>query len=1574
MNKLAANALTALTALTQLTGTPTATEREQLALWSGWGPISKALNRNPDAEWGAVADQLDVLLSEPELNAARDVVDTSFYTSAPVVAAVFDLLAATGFTGGRILEPGCGSGNFMSNAPAGLNVEWTGVEIDPIAARFARAMNPDATIIDQPLQKVTFRSGEFDAVVGNVPFSSTTVFDPAYTSASLHEYFTLRAIDAVRPGGYVIVITSRHMLDAAGGFYGIDGADLISAVRLPSSTFEGTAVVADVLVFRKKDNPDAADLGWEQPYTIESKWGYRGSYTARTATMLPVVTGTAEAEVSAFWAVNPACVAGALTATGYTRAPLKVISGDHAADIAAAVAAATALIIPGTYQVREPEAFADIVLEDGDGRKSGSFHIIDGIVHQVENGHLTVLSRPTAELKALIPLRDAAVELIDLESHPERPDHEIAPARAAALNLYRGYVQKYGPLNRGNLIEGKPDAETGEPTMSWRRPTMGGFRRDPDYVAVLALEHFDQDSGEAEPAPILLRRVGARPPRATDAASADEALAITLGEGGGLNLTRIGSLLGITDLNEVIAELGDSIFRDPATGSYETARDYLSGDVRSKLSLAEAEAVADESYQRNVTALTAVVPDLLGPLDIRVQLGATWITPKDINDFAREVLGGWAQVKFTAPLALWELDNNHPQASSEARIAYGTSRMTPYEILSAALNGKAPTVYDEVWTVDNRNKKVRNQEQTLAAEEKLNDLQDRFAEWVWEDESRAKRLLTEYNRRFNSHVVRRGDGSYLTFPGLDERINLWPHQRDAVDLIVSKERVLLGHPVGAGKTLELVVGAHTLRRLGQANKPLIIVPNHLLEQIAREAQQAYPTGRFLIAAKEDLAGDSRRLFAARCATGEWDAVVMTHQAFTSIGVDPETESRWLETQKAELRWYLQSDADGGSRGSKQIAAAVRKLEERISGLRHNIADRHQITFEQLGIDHISVDEAHYFRRLSIATRAEGFSLGASKRATDLLLKVDTLGERFPGKPILALFTGTPWSNTLAETYVWQKFLQPERLEAAGVAHFDAWAATFVRYETRVEVTPDGSGFRMYRRPSVIQNVPELRLMLADVADLLTADAIGLERPDATWENIVSQPAEEQAAFMANLAVRADEIRTSGSKPQRPNGEGEDNMLLVCNDGRRVALDPQLVGIAETSAKIEDTAQKIAHHYRAGRDRAYGSSTTPGNFQLVLCDIGTPRPGDSQVYGRLRKRLVELGIPADRVRFVHDAATDKARSYLFAQCREGAVSVLIGSTDKVGVGTNIQTRLEVIHHLDAPWRPSDIEQREGRGLRPKNLNEHVFIYRYLTERSFDSFMWQTLERKQRFISQMFIVDGAVREIEDVSEAVLNYAEVKALAAGNPELLRQAELAAEVRRLRTVRSVHTQTVRRMQEEASSGRKDAAGYRDRATQIETVLANLDKTGDLARLFDLAEVAKEGEGWSRGTWRGLTLRAENNSYYGKKKVAGATLNIEHGYQAVGDIRLSGADTRKSPTDIAKIIAAGVDSWIERNQDEPARLRRFADISETRAAESEAAAAGSSFEHADELATAERELSIVEAAIEAEVDQKIAA
>ncbi|GAT05445.1 DNA methylase [Mycolicibacterium fortuitum subsp. acetamidolyticum] len=941
---LARRAIEAARTITALaSGVADDSQRAILEAFPGWGPVSSLFDAQPAGVWAGLADELDDAAGEAMAKAAR-VVDTSFFTPAELVGHIWGVLRAAGFEGGSVLDLGCGSGRFLTHAPADLPVVLTGVEADPISAQIARTLHPGANIITGYLQSVSLPHKRFDAAVGNAPFSAARVHDGATGFyGPLHEYFVARAVSAVRPGGYVVVVTSRHELDAVHGLSSDIGrhADLVAAVRLPSGYFResGTDVVADVLVLRVRDGDDDVH-GWH-PVDREERALLTGEVGQRYV----------REWVSAWWELHPELVAGTMRLTGFDRLPVAVDTDNPAAAVAAAFAAVEPLLVPYTDGEAVAADLADIRLTDDQGRKEGSLHVVDGQVVRVVDGELAVVARPSAELRALIGLRDAAVALVDAESDWDRPDESVQPLRVACRDAYEAYVARYGALNRGTVTEGRPDPDTGMPRLGWRTPALGGFRQDPDAPVVFALELFDQDSGEASPAPILVRRVNKRPEPATSAGSAGEALAICLGEGRGLDLDRIGGLLGLTDHEEVFGELGELVYRDPRDGRALIARDYLCGDVRAKLRDALAAAAVDPRYERNVAALEAVQPPWLGREDIRIELGSPWVTAGDIVDFCGEVFGARARVEHLAPLAAWEI-TGRGQISPEARIAYCSPRLDAFDLLQIGLNGAAPVVWDEIYDEQSHTKrKVRNADATEAAEQKLAEIQGRFSLWVWENADRERRIVEQYNHTMNAHVLRNHDGSHLRFPGLAEGIELWPWQRDFVDRAVSTPAVYCAHEVGLGKTLTAITVAMTLRQFGLANRVGYIVPLHLIEQATRQCYQAWPSGRFLIVTREDLHGDARRRFVARCATGDWDLVIMTHETFTSLPVPATVERAWLEDQLGELENFARTEGYTG----KRIASAVRSLEGRLKRLRSSTNDPKAITFKSLGLDYLIVD-------------------------------------------------------------------------------------------------------------------------------------------------------------------------------------------------------------------------------------------------------------------------------------------------------------------------------------------------------------------------------------------------------------------------------------------------------------------------------------------------------------------------------------------------------------------------------------------------------------------------------------------
>jgi N12 class adenine-specific DNA methylase/SAM-dependent methyltransferase len=1524
----------------------TAEQCAYLEQFPGWGAAAPLFDPQPTKSWAELADELDNL-DPAAMKAAARVVDTSFYTPPSLIQHVYLLLQQAGFRGGDILDLGCGSGRFLRHAPDDLTIAYTGVEVDPVAARIAAVLHPAATIISDRLQQVSLPRNRFDAAVGNAPFSSANASDPAIAFyGPLHEYFLVRAARAVRPGGYVVMVASRHTMDAKAGLpHSLRShADLVAAIRLPAGYFtaEGTDVVADVLVLRVREH-DEPRQGWDshQPSQYLNSTDGRGR--------------TASVRVSAFWSAHPELVAGTMRLTGFHQSPITVHSDAPQAAVTGAFAAAARLLLPYPTATPPTYALSDVTLTDTDGRKEGAFHLLNGTMTRVVNGELQPVLRPSKELHALVTLRDAAVDLITAEADWENPDSTLEPLRVTCRAAYLSYVERFGALNRGTLVEGKIDPDTGLPKLSWRVPPMSRFRSDPDAGLVFALERFDQATGESVPAAVLHRRVNRRPVAVTHVDTPGEALAVSLGEGRGLDLVRVAELLGLSTAEAAFAALGDLAYRDPATGQPHTARDYLCGNVRIKLQNALAAAATNPAYERNVTALQQVQPRWLGRDEVRIELGSPWVTPGDIMDFCREVFGtNSVTVRHIAPLAAWEVEGNTRAISPDAKITYSTTRKSALELLQAGLNSTSPTVYDEVYdSIARTTRRVRNADETEAAQATLATIEQRFSLWVWESLHREQRILDRYNRAMNSHVLRCDDGSYLRFSGLADDLELWSWQRDFVDRALSIPVAFAAHPVGFGKTRTAIALCMTLRQFGIANRPLYIVPNHLIEQAQREALQTAPAGKILVVTREDLTRYGRRLFAARCATGDWDMVIMTHESFSSMPVPAEVEREWLDEQLAELEEYQRSQGNTG----KRIATAVRSLESRIERLRNAPTDPAAITFDMLGIDYLAIDEADRFRRLPITTRAEGFSLGASKRATDLLLKLSMLRRARPFRPCASLFTGTPYTNTLAEAYVWSRFCAPDRLAEAGLSHFDAWAAQFVRYETLIEVSPDGSGFRSRRRPVVIQNVPELRTLVGSFMSMVPSSTNGLPLPTPHQHSVIVQPTDNTRAFMTDLVKRADDLRARRVQPD------SDNMLSICGDGRKVALDPNLVGFAEVAPKLEAVADHVAAIYRRTCDAVYANSPEPGAFQLLLCDLGTPHPGDARSYGRIRAALIARGVPAARVRFIHEATNSKAREALFAACRDGRVSVLLGSTPKVGVGTNIQDRMTALHHVDPTWTARDWDQRNGRGVRTGNLHEDIDIYCYAVEGSFDAYMFQLAERKSRGFEQLYRTDSAVREIEDLGgDGALSFGELKAAAAGNALLLRQHELQVKVRKLRLTHLTARQNVNAALHAASEDERRADALQSRAERLAELIGHRSRLAplDLARFTEQAVTPDDDRcaHWSCGPLR-VDIFEERGEYH---------LRTRFGYRTLWTQLLPTKVLRRGAPAVAAWSHQMVEAWLDGADAEYAEVLTRAGEVRTRAAQSRAAAMDTNLSAPAELVAAEAELAAVSAQIKHEI------
>lgn len=1559
-------------------GSPSSSDLEELRHWAGWGPLAPAFSRRRKDAWREMGERLEWLLPAEQLQQAEQATPNAFYTPPGIAAACWQILRGLGFGYGRILEPGCGAGVFMATAPTGDGITWVGVERDPVTARIAQLLHPAAQIINQPMQNAALPAHSMDAVIGNVPFGDVAVYDPTAPKAvtkSLHNYCIWRSARSLRPGGVAVLITSRYTMDArdtAAREAIAAEADLAGAIRLPNDALSpgGTDVMTDILVLRSRVGGGPADVaGW-----IE---------TVRLCDAMPGCGWQYEDRVNQWFVSHPPFVLGELRpdhAAQYGRT-VRADRAEDAGPVEDAIEEAGRGLIAGaetrglTWAPRVavvPDAGGPGIPQRADGRKERSFHLIGGTVCQVVDGELVPAGRPgkeQRELTALIRLRDAAAGLLDAEADHGRSEGSLAPLRTGLNAAYDRYAATYGPLNRATISRGEPDPETGLATMSRRRPRMGGFRQDPDYVTVLALESYDDETGQAAKTPIFFQRVNQRPRRPARAESPGAAIRICLDTHGRLDLAVIAGLLDILT-EQVPGQIHGLAYPDPGTGEWVTAEEYLSGNVRDKLRTARAAAAASEHPDPHlaaaITALEKVQPPGLGPDEIRARLGAPWIPASDVRAFAAGVLGYPPTVTYLPVTAHWEIKAERGSADTAAATdEWGTSRIDGYRLLELAVNGKAPVVYDTVRTPTGETR-VRNQPETMLAEEKQRALATRFSEWVWEDPDRADRLCTDYNRRFNSVVLRRYDGSHLTFPGLAAGFTPYAHQQDMVHRIISTPASLCPYPVGTGKTPTMFMAARKLRELGLARKPLIIVPNHLLEQTAREGKRLFPSARILMAAREDLDGaQARKLFAARCATGDWDAVVMTHSAFTAIPVHPATQAAHLTDLAARYRQALAAEPSGGGRTVKQLAKMVDAFETRARTLLDHRTDD-GVYFEHLGADFLMVDESHYFKNLAVPVRTDGFSVAASKRATDLDMKLSQLRAR--GGKVGAFFTGTPVSNSLLEMYVLQHYLHPERLDEVGLHSADGWAATFVDFQTSVEVTPDGANFRMKRRPAKFENVPELLTLFGEAADLRPPEAFAVPRPAARHHTAVIRSSPELRAYVASLARRADHLRDMDAR--------DDNMLKICSDGRKAALDLELVGVrASGPGKVDAVVANVARIYHASRHLVLPGDDPDapgGGFQIVFCDLGTPSAeAGPQIYGKIRAGLIDAGVPAKEIRFIHDAASDIQKAALFTECRAGKVAVLLGSTDKLGVGTNIQTRCVALHHVDAPWRPADVEQREGRALRPGNLNSSVDIYRYVSQKSFDSFMWQTLERKARFIGQVLGGRPTGRDVDDIGDSTLSYAEVKALATGNPLLLELAEANAEVLRLRHLATAHIRAGRRLAGSIGAWEQQTVGKKRLAETCERIAAVArDHTDPAWRDFlgnpiedvagCLASLARDAMSSAapRGVlvWRGLRV----------------TFSSERKWREIVPIATISAGTVSLPVELNAAWTAKGQHWriekevrsaVEGSAGAAARLRGETEDLRRRVAEA-SRRIDESFPHAAELESARARRDAIEQAI----------
>ncbi len=1353
---------------------------------------------------------------------------------------MWDAVARLGFDGnGRVLEPGCGSGNFLGFAPEGARL--VGVELDQTTASIARHLyGARATIHAEPYEELRADDGSFDVVIGNVPFAKVTPHDPRHNRGrhALHNYFLIKSLHLVRPGGLVVALTSRYTLDArnpAARREMANLADLVGALRLPERAFaasSGTDVVVDLLVLRRRlPGAEPNGPGWMR--------------SVPTAIDLPPGAAAEALDVNEYFDAHPDHVLGELTAGRgmyreheLTVQPTGVLEDQLADGLDSIVTDALDrgvdfAAVAGPAPEQQAHSSVPATGFDVAYAQEGSFVVgPNGKVGRLTNEEVVPFqprfAKDAAELRRLIGLRDAARAVLGVQVDG-LGDAELRAAQARLTEQYEGYVRVYGPINRSNQARtGRTDPATGAEVMRRVRPRMGGFRDDPDWPLVAALEVFDDESQQARPAAIFTDRVIDPPTERLGVDTPDEAVAVCLDESGAVTLERVAELLG-TDEPTARSQLGELVYEDPADGSLIPSAQYLSGNIRHKID-ACVEVIGERpDLAVNLAALERVLPRQLEPTEITARLGAPWIPAADIEKFCGEVLDVTVDVERLAEIGQWSARLRDGSRRSVALSSeWGTARADGITLLDASLNQRLHTVTDA--TEDGR--RVRNDAETLAARDKQEALANRFSTWVWEDPARAERLAGRYNELFSSTVLPTHDGAHLSLPGLAGSFTPRAHQRDAVARILTDGRALLAHAVGAGKTATMVMAAMELRRLGSATKPAVVVPNHMLEQFSREWLQLYPTARILVADRERLSKDRRKEFVARAATGDWDGIVFTQSGFARLPLGRDLMRGYLGQEIDTARQALGASKNGKGLSVKRLERRIAQMEETYKRLLAEHTKDDGVRFEETGIDYLFVDEAHAYKNRRVDSSIDGVAGVGSQRAQDLDAKLWAL-RRAHGPRVVTFATATPVANSMSELWVMQSYLHPDLLAEVDLHAFDSWAANFGRTHTALELAPDGSSYRMQTRFARFQNVPELLTLYRQVADVRTSDDLNLPTPTLAGgkpETVVVEPSHELVDYVADLAARAERIRNRAVDP------AEDNMLKVTGDGRRAALDLRLVDptFDGIDGKLSHAADRIAAIYHDTRSLTYVDdhgqpAVRSGALQLVFCDVSTPAGDGWNAYDELRALLVDRGVPTESIRYMQDASTDVAKAKLFAACRDGSVAVLVGSTETMGVGTNVQARAVAMHHLDAPWRPADIEQRDGRILRQGNQNPEVQVLRYVTEGSFDTYMWQTLERKAAFIAQVTRGDLPDRDVDDIGDQALSFAEVKALATGDPLVLEKAGADADVAQLSRLERAHHDDQHRLRRTLDTASARATRSAERADQLEAVVERLvDTRGD--------------------------------------------------------------------------------------------------------------------------------------------------
>ena len=1340
-------------------------EQETLSRYVGWGGIPQAFDAQNE-DWRKEYAELKALLSETEYVSARASTLNAHYTSPTVIRAIYDAVEQMGFRTGNILEPAMGVGNFFGLLPESMaGSRLYGVELDSLTGRIARQLYPKADITVAGFE-TTDRRDFFDLAVGNVPFGNYQVNDKAYNHLrfNIHDYFFAKAIDQVRPGGIIAFVTSKGTMDKQSPDvrrFIAQRAELIGAIRLPNNAFArnaNTEVTSDILFLQKRD----------RPITLEPDWVHLG----QTGDGIPV---------NSYFAEHPEMILGRMAwddsmyGGRKETACLPLEGADLASQLHEAVER-----LQGSYLEAEPpelgagEAIRAAIPADPNV-KNYTYTVVDGQVYYREN---SLMVRPDlsaaaeARVKGMVSLRDCVQELIALQMDPATPDSAIRDQQAELNRLYDAYTAKYGLLNsRGNAQ---------------------AFSDDSSYYLLCSLEILDEDGNLRRKADMFTRRT-IRPAQAVDHVdNASEALALSIAEKAGVDMAYMEQLTGQTR-DELASQLQGAIYRLPESAGdepcYVTADEYLSGNIRSKIASARLAAEKDEAFQINVSALEKAMPKDLDASEIEVRLGATWIPPRYIQQFMLELLQPPIQaryrlrVAYSSATAEWRIENKSsvPAHNVAAYTTYGTGRASAYRILEDSLNLRDVRIYDTVRDADGKEKRVLNSKETTLAQQKQQAVKVAFRDWLWQDPTRRQELCARYNELFNATRPREYDGSHIRFSGMNPEITLRRHQRDAIAHILYGGNCLLAHEVGAGKTFEMVAACMESKRLGLCSKALFAVPNHLTEQWASEFLRLYPSANLLVASKKDFETKNRKKFCARIATGDYDAIILGHSQFEKIPISQERQERLLQEQIDEIEAGVKElRASHAERFTiKQLERMKKQLETRLQKLTSATRKDDVVTFEQLGVDRLYVDEAHNYKNLFLYTKMRnvaGLSTTDAQKSSDMYLKCRYMDELTGGRGIV-FATGTPVSNSMTELYTMMRYLQHDLLASRGFSHFDCWASTFGETVTAIELAPEGTGYRARTRFARFFNLPELMAMFREAADIKTADQLHLPTPEAVYHNVVAQPTEIQENMVQELSERAAEVHAGVVNPK------EDNMLKITSDGRKLGLDQRILNPLlpdDEHSKVNQCVENILRIWREGES---GKLT-----QLVFSDLSTPGGEGFTVYEDIRRKLIAAGVPEGEIAFIHDANTEVKKKELFAKVRVGQVRVLMGSTQKMGAGTNVQDRLAALHDLDCPWRPGDLEQRKGRIVRQGNRNDTVHIYRYVTENTFDAYLWQTIENKQKFISQIMTSKSPVRSCEDVDETALSYAEIKALCAGNPLIKEKMDLDIEVARLRLLKANH------------------------------------------------------------------------------------------------------------------------------------------------------------------------------------------